>query len=272
MWSMDIELELGDPKTSIFYREFGEGPPLLFLHGGWGYEMYPFDHQIRDFHQRFRILIPDRAGYGRSSRTGAFPRGFHKLFARETTAFMDALGIESALLWGHSDGAVTAALMGIDSSDRVDGIIMEATHYDRRKPRSKSFFETAAMNPAKFGEKVAAILSNEHGEGHWRNLIENHGSAWLDIHDGWEDPEQDMYGGRLSELRVPTILIHGSEDPRTEPGELDTIQGLLPDASIHVIAGGGHSPHSESGAWEHSNRVAADFFRVNPGSASTVSS
>ena len=260
---MNIELELGDRRPTIFYREFGEGPPLLFLHGGWGYEMYPFDRQIRDFHQRFRILIPDRAGYGRSSRTGVFPRGFHKLFARETTAFMDALGIESALLWGHSDGAVTAALMGIDSPDRVAGIIMEATHYDRRKPRSKRFFESAATNPEKFGERVVSILANEHGEDYWRKLMENHGNAWLDIHYGWRDPEQDMYGGRLSELRVPTILIHGSEDPRTEPGELDMIQELLPEASIHVIAGGGHSPHSESDAWTESNRFAADFFDRN---------
>ncbi len=260
---MYIELEFDDRKHSIFFREFGEGPPLLFLHGGWGYEVYPFDRQIRDFHQRFRILIPDRAGYGRSTRTGRFPRGFHKLFARETTAFMDALGMERALLWGHSDGAVAAVLMGIDSPDRVDGIIMEATHYDRRKLRSKSFFETAATDPEKFGEKIVSILSNEHGEDYWRKLMENHGNAWLDIHYGWQDPEQDMYGGRLSELQVPAILIHGSEDPRTEPGELDTIQELLPEASIHVIDGGGHSPHSESGAWAESNRVAAEFFERN---------
>jgi pimeloyl-ACP methyl ester carboxylesterase len=28
----------------IYYREAGSGVPLVFLHGGWGYEIYPFDH------------------------------------------------------------------------------------------------------------------------------------------------------------------------------------------------------------------------------------
>ena len=151
---MFIEIDLGEHKHPIFYREFGEGPALIFLHGGWGYEMYPFDRQIREFHERFRVLIPDRIGYGKSSRKQVFPRGFHKLLALETIAFMDKLSIEKAFLWGHSDGAVTSALMGIMSPDRIEGIVMEAAHYYRCKAGSKSFFETAATNPEKFGEKV----------------------------------------------------------------------------------------------------------------------
>ena len=256
---MYIELDLETRKPSIFYREFGEGPPMIFLHGGWGYEMYPFDNQIREFHHKFRILIPDRSGYGRSSRGAAFPRGFHQRAASETIAFLDALGIERSVLWGHSDGAVTAALAGIESPDRVSGIVMEAAHYDRQKPQSKVFFETAATNPDKFGEKAVSILAQEHGEDYWRKLLENHGQAWLDIHYGSKDPAEDLYGGRLSELSVPTILIHGSEDPRTEPGELDAIRALLPQVTIHVIEGGGHSPHSEHQAHEESNRIVSGF-------------
>ena len=256
---MYIKLDLGTRKTSIFYREFGVGTPMIFLHGGWGYDMYAFDNQIRDFHQNLRILIPDRSGYGRSSRGAVFPRGFHRQAARETIAFLDALEIERAVLWGHSDGAVTAALIGIESPDRVHGIVMEAAHYDRRKPGSKRFFETAVTNPDKFGEKAVSILAREHGEDYWRKLMENHGQAWLDIHDGWQDPEQDLYGGQLAELSVPSILIHGSEDPRTEPGELDAIQALLPQASIHVIDGGGHSPHSEQRVQGESNRIVGEF-------------
>ncbi len=257
---MYIELDLETRQPSIFCREFGEGPPMLFLHGGWGYDMYAFDNQIREFHQEYRIFIPDRSGYGRSSRGAAFPRGFHRRAARETIAFLDALEIERAVLWGHSDGAVTAALMGIESPDRVQGIVMEASHYDRRKPRSKGFFETAATNPEKFGEKAISILAREHGEDYWRKLLENHGQAWLDIHYGWQDPAQDLYGGRLAELRVPTILLHGSRDPRTEPDELDAFRSLLPDAAIHIIEGAGHSPHSEPQAHEESNRAVRRFF------------
>ena len=30
----------------LYYRDLGSGPPLLVLHGGWGYEFYPYDHAI----------------------------------------------------------------------------------------------------------------------------------------------------------------------------------------------------------------------------------
>ena len=33
--------------ADIYYREFGSGVPLVFLHGGWGYEIYPLDEQAR---------------------------------------------------------------------------------------------------------------------------------------------------------------------------------------------------------------------------------
>src|SRR4051812_11774817 len=32
-------------SKNLFYRDFGAGMPLLFLHGGWGYSLYPFDFQ-----------------------------------------------------------------------------------------------------------------------------------------------------------------------------------------------------------------------------------
>ena len=257
---MHVELNLDQRTPSIFYREFGQGPALVFLHGGWGYDIYPFDHQIRDFHQRFRILIPDRSGYGRSSRPGNFDPGFHRVAARETLAFMDAVGVEQAVIWGHSDGAVTAVLMALDEPDRVDGLILEATHHDRRKPLSKGFFETMVTQPERFGEKVVSILSYEHGESYWRKLLENEGNAWLDIHNTWQDPGRDLFEGRLSEVSRPTAFIHGAEDPRTEPHELAAIRDLLPSAAMHVIPGGGHSPHSEA-VWPEVNRIVAEFLK-----------
>ena len=34
--------------VEIYYREEGSGEPLLFMHGGWGYEIYPFKRQIEE--------------------------------------------------------------------------------------------------------------------------------------------------------------------------------------------------------------------------------
>ena len=54
----------------IHYRDAGAGTgaPLVILHGGWGYEIYPFDRQIAALAPSHRIVIPDRTGYGGSGR------------------------------------------------------------------------------------------------------------------------------------------------------------------------------------------------------------
>jgi len=124
----------GEKPVTIHYREFGRGKPLVILHGGWGYGLYPFDPQIAEFENSFRILVPDRSGYGHSTQvSGEMPLDFHHRAALETFTFLDALGIESATLWGHSDGSVIAAMMGLTAPERCVGLILEAFHFLLRK-------------------------------------------------------------------------------------------------------------------------------------------
>lgn len=249
----------GVSPVEIHYREAGGGTPLLFLHGGWGYQIYPFDSQINNFGDDFRVIIPDRTGYGRSRRIKEFPVDFHRRAAREVRSFIDALGLERPILWGHSDGAVIAALMGLEEADRYSGLVLEAFHFYRVKPGSRDFFETMASNPDGLGPRVASTLAADHGEDYWRELIVNNGRAWLEIADTSTSDEQDLYEGRLRELKVPTIFIHGGRDPRTEPGELDAIRDQLPNVAMRIIDGGGHSPHSESQSALECNRLAGEF-------------
>jgi pimeloyl-ACP methyl ester carboxylesterase len=254
----------GISPVSIRYREFGSGRPLVFLHGGWGYGVYPFDRQIAAFEREFRILIPDRSGYGHSTRvTSDMPLDFHRRAATETVLFLDALGIESAFLWGHSDGAVIAAMLGLTVPDRCAGVILEAFHFLRRKPGSRSFFERFAAHPEDLGEETRMLLANDHGETRWPTVLRRNCSAWFRIADNAQRTDEDLYDGRLGKLQVPTLFLHGSLDPRTEPGEMHRVRQALPHATMQFIASGRHSPHSEEPAWEDCNKRAAEFLRSN---------
>lgn len=236
---------LAGSPAEIHFRDSGAGIPLVFLHGGWGYEIYPLDLQrsaIRDF----RVLIPDRSGYGRSTKPTIFGADFHRRALQETLQFLDALQLERCIFWGHSDGAVIAAWLGLTVPERCLGLIMEAVHYDREKPRSRAFFQTMASDPESFGTRLSEILKREHGDPYWRELIRSEGQAWLDIARSASANDKDLFDGILSQLRVPAVFIHGADDPRTEPWELAAVSREVPAAPVQVINGGGHSPHSES--------------------------
>jgi pimeloyl-ACP methyl ester carboxylesterase len=246
--------------VELYYRDIGPrtGAPVLVLHGGWGYAFYPFDAAIAALPER-RFVIPDRTGHGQSPRIAALPARFHHAAAAEHEALLDALGIERCAIWGHSDGAVIAAIMALRRPARVTAIIVEAIHLDRAKPRSRAFFAAMQADPDSFGPRVTGRLAADHGDDHWRAVLAAGGRAWLDIA---ATPDDDFYDHRLHELACPVLVLHGADDPRTEPGELDRIARELPHATIHWIAGAGHSPHSERGASAEAAAVAASFLRA----------
>jgi pimeloyl-[acyl-carrier protein] methyl ester esterase len=229
----------GTRPIELRYQERGRGAPLVLLHGGWGYGFYPHDDAIARLDRRF--VIPDRTGYGGSPHIAELPAKFHVAAAVETEKLLDALRIRRSVLWGHSDGAVIATILALRDRGRYDGIIVEAIHLDREKPRSRGFFLRMANDPDAFGQQVTQKLAHEHGEDYWRTIIRAGGRAWLDIA---AHPKEDLYENRLGDLRVPMLVVHGADDPRTEPGELDRIRREVPSARIEMIEGGGHSPHS----------------------------
>jgi 3-oxoadipate enol-lactonase len=251
----------GVSPVKIHYREVGDGTPLIFLHSGWGYCTYPFNHQIEAFNSRFKIIIPDRSGYGGSMKIESLPADFHVRAATEMISLLDALNIQHGVLWGHSDGAVIAAWMGLLDPARFSGLILEAFHYFKVKPRSEGFFKSLSHNPEQVGERICRRLILDHGEDHWRKVIKNNCEAWLRIAMESKHPSEDLYGGKLQWLTVPTIFIHGIHDPRTEPSEIETVCQVLPRASINRIEGARHSPHSEEGVMHHTNELAKCFLQ-----------
>ena len=107
------------------------------------------------------------------------------------------------------------------------------------------------------------LLAADHGATHWPTVLRRNCGAWFRIADRVERPDEDLYDGRLGELCVPALFLHGRLDPRTEPGEMDRVRQALPRAMMRFIANGKHSPHSEEDAWQECNDSAREFFQNN---------
>ena len=261
-----VELEssphaAGVSPVRIHYRDVGNGPPVVFLHGGWGYGVYPIDRQIDALGDEVRFVIPDRSGHGQSANfAGPMPIDFHRRAAAETLLGLDALEIERAVIWGHSDGAVIATMLGMLAPERCERLILEAFHFYRTKPGSRSnFFQRFADHPGGVSEKLQKLLVADHGAERWKNVVQRNCDVWLRLAAKSTLPDEDLYSGRLGELRVPVTFMHGRHDPRTEPGEIEAACAALKGADLRFIEDGRHSPHSEEAGWPECNGILREL-------------
>ncbi len=172
-------------------------------------------------------------------------------------ALLDALGIERAVSWGYSDGAVIAAMIGMRAPERCERLILEAFHFYRRKPSSRNFFQRFADHPELVTKASKLAL-----HGSWRDALEECGaeelSRLVEFAAESGSPDEDLYGGRLGELRVPTTFVHGRRDPRTEPGEIERASEATAGAEVRFLEEGRHSPHSEEASWREWNGILGE--------------
>jgi len=128
--------------------------------------------------------------------------------------------------------------------------------------QAHDLFSSDLRTSGDLGEETRRLLAEDHGETNWQTVLRRNCAAWFRIADSVQRPDEDLYDGRLGELQVPTLFLHGSLDPRTEPGEMDRVRQALPRATMQFIATGKHSPHSEEDSWQECNTRATEFFRA----------
>lgn len=105
--------------VDLYYEIYGEGTPLVLLHGNSGNIGY-MAPQIDHFASRYKVIAMDCRGRGKSE-LGPDSLTYMDM-AKDLNALLDHLHIDSTLIIGRSDGAVVALLMGIHYPQKVNRI------------------------------------------------------------------------------------------------------------------------------------------------------
>ncbi|TAJ77199.1 alpha/beta fold hydrolase [bacterium] len=111
--------------AQLYYEVHGEGPPFLFLSetacDGAVWKLY----QVPEFSRDHQILIFDYRGTGLSSKPSI--KYTTKMSAADAAALMDNLGMEQAIVCGHSMGGRVAQLLALDHPRKVKRLILASS-------------------------------------------------------------------------------------------------------------------------------------------------
>lgn len=237
----------------------GQGRPVLWLHSVEGNLGWPA-HQ-RALAREFSVTAPTHPGFGPSER----PPWLETIadLARFYLWFMQEQRLEPVTLIGHFMGGWLAAEMAVMCPHAIDRLVL--VNAAGIKPQQSDIadifllghdttWRDARVEPeqaAEFEQLFPARPSPEQAELQARNREMSARLCWKPF---MYDPSLPHL---LPRLRVPTLLIWGSEETIVplECGEL--YQRAIPNARLEVIDGGGHLPHIERP--EQFTRLVTDF-------------
>jgi len=231
------ELAVADGVRLEYRRWPGRGRPVLLLHEALG----SFS-TWRDFPGRLaaatgrEVVAWSRAGHGSSDPA---PAGFRPDYLHREAdllpAVMAALGIGSAHLFGHSDGASIALIAAARHPGKVAGLILEAPHVHVEE---RAIEGVAAMARGYGATGLRQKLARHHADGD--RVFRRWSETWLDPHFRDWSIEPLLFA-----IRAPVLLIQGLEDEYGTLDQLDRIAAALPGCRRLELPHCGHSPHRE---------------------------
>jgi len=266
-------LRLSD-GARLEFDDTGSGPAIVFLHG-WSVGKEAFGGQREALSERFRIVVPDMRGHGRST---AFVRGDGiGTLASDLEQLLAELGVTDVILVGWSMGALVAwelvkgpqrgRVRGIVTIDMVPRVLngngwqlglRAGTHLydvdiDLRRMREDWQAFTRAYMPMVFAEAsgaeraelVRTMLAFVHD-----NDVESMTCLWQVLVDA-------DYIDVVQQLDIPTLITYGRQSQIYTEEAAIWMDEHIPFSRRVCFAESGHAPHLEEP--QRFNRTLAAF-------------
>ncbi|WP_245548313.1 alpha/beta fold hydrolase [Nocardia pneumoniae] len=268
----------------IFFSAAGSGPPVVLLHGGGpgATGLSNYSRNIDALARRFRVIVPDMPGYGRSAKwiDQSDPFGY---LARAVGGLLDELGIASAHMVGNSYGGAAALRLAMDRPEKVGRMVLMGpggvgstravptkglqellNYYPGSGPsrekiirfiRQYLVFDGAAVPDELIEERYRASIDPE--------VIANpplrRPSGPLALRTLWRmDFTRDS---RLRQVTHPTLVLWGAADKVNRPDGGRMLADAMPNCDLYVAANIGHWVQ-----WERAelfNTLATEFLQAS---------
>jgi pimeloyl-ACP methyl ester carboxylesterase len=255
-----------DAFTTLHWDSVGSGPPLLLIMG-LGLSGGAWWRSVPTLAERFRVITYDNRGTGRSKAlTYTYTT---EAMADDALAVLDSAGVERAHVYGMSLGGMVAQQVALRHPGRVAGLVLGATQpggpravpadddvlsFFRRRselPAHESAWASVAYNYSprarekhanRIAEDIARRLANPFDEHAYRAQM-----CAAAIHNCY---------GRLSRLRMPTLIVHGGVDRVIPVENARMMAERIPGARAHILRDCGHLYPTEA---PQVDRAIGDF-------------
>lgn len=250
----------------LFFRKYGEGPPLFILHGLYGSS----DNWVsvaKKISSHFTVFLPDARNHGQSPHSNQHD---YQSMAGDLLELAGSLGINRFFLAGHSMGGKCAMYFAVNNPEMIEGlmvadispftsenlsgkafelhskILTTIINTDIYNVQSRTEVETRLAGEIQ-SEKIRSLIMknlqrNPDGSFSWKlnasGLLKNL-NLILDGIPVPADSYQEITG-------FPVIFLKGENSEYISAPDFVKIQRLFPAAEMIIIKNAGHWLHADN--------------------------
>jgi len=219
----------------LYTEVTGNGPPLLFLHGGMRYFETTFAQQ-KPYFSNFRTVIGvDQRGHGHSPDNDQ-PFSYAEM-AEDTAAVLQKLAVGPVDVVGHSDGGNVGLLLAYRHPELVRRLVVSGANIHGGHPGVLGFLRSLVASPDRSGADTSSPLRDEYvrvspdGGKHWPVLVEKSNALWA--------TRTVLTPEELHAIRVPVLVMAGDHDDISLEETILIFRGL-PKGQLCILPASGH--------------------------------
>lgn len=226
---------------NMYYEIYGEGQPLLILHGNGG-SIASHGVRIEHFKKNFKVIAIDSRAHGKTNDNADSLT--YRLMADDIYKLLENINIDSVFIFGQSDGAILGLLLAMDHPEKVKKVASYGANI---------FMDSTAI----YGDLVKIVMhevkltTNEHKKKLYR-LLAYHPNVKFD---------------ELNKIKAQVLVMCGDRDAITLEHTVKIFQNI-PNSNLFVMPGATHFGIHEKADLFY--KVVDDFFEKPFKKTSTV--
>jgi pimeloyl-ACP methyl ester carboxylesterase len=267
--------ELAEPDSlfldvdglQVHYKVVGQGEPTIVLLHGFAASVFSWRKVMEQLGEVGTVIAFDRPAFGLTERPMPGEWENENPYSPEaqvdlTVRLMDELGVEKAVLVGHSAGGTIALLTVLRHPERVEALVLEDAavyEYSSTPDWVQPLLRTPRM--ARLGPFLVRTITLW-GEAVIRTAWDDPDKITLELVSGYKKPLQVEnwdralwelvlashplgLEDRLHGVSVPVLVIAGENDRFVPARSSERLAGEVPGAELAVLSGCGHVPHEQ---------------------------
>jgi pimeloyl-ACP methyl ester carboxylesterase len=225
-------------NARLYVQTYGDGAPVLFLHGGLHHFDDTFGAQRESFAADRRVIGVDQRGHGHSPDIDA-PFSYREM-AEDIAALIGDLGVAPVDVVGHSDGGNVALLLAAKHPALVRRVAISGANL-RAAPPPAELKRRAGMPAAQIAERLAPfrepfVRVAPEGATRWPVFAAKSWQLWL--------TPVVITADELRAIRAPVLVLAGDRDIVPLEETIELYRGLA-RGQLMILPGTGHDTFQE---------------------------